>query len=66
LIYGCAITIVDILKYSSVDAIKTLKKLGIEIVMLTGDNERTAKTVARNVGIDKVIANVLSGEKLLS
>ena len=62
----CAITIADILKYSSVDAIKTLKKLGIEIVMLTGDNERTAKTVARNVGIDKVIANVLSGEKLLS
>ena len=44
-------------------AISSLKKLGIETVMLTGDNEKTARAVAQNVGIDKVIANVLPAEK---
>ncbi|MEM2160171.1 MAG: heavy metal translocating P-type ATPase [Candidatus Nitrosotenuis sp.] len=57
------IAVADTLKESSRAAIESLKSLGIETVMLTGDNERTAKTVAKNVGIDKVIANVLPAEK---
>jgi len=57
------IAVADTLKHSSVAAVNALKELGIETVMLTGDNERTAKAVAKNVGIDKVIANVLPGEK---
>jgi Cu+-exporting ATPase len=57
------IAVADTLKESSGAAIESLKSLGIETVMLTGDNEKTAKTVAKNVGIDKVIANVLPAEK---
>lgn len=57
------IAVADILKPSSPAAISELKKLDIETVMLTGDNEKTAKAVARNVGIDRVIANVLPAEK---
>lgn len=57
------IAVADTLKESSAAAISELKKLGIETVMLTGDNEKTAKAVAQNVGIDKVIANVLPAEK---
>lgn len=57
------IAVADTLKESSRAAIESLKSLGIETVMLTGDNEKTAKTVAKNVGIDKVIANVLPAEK---
>jgi Cu+-exporting ATPase len=57
------IAVADTLKESSGAAISALKKLGIEIIMLTGDNEKTARVVAQNVGIDKVIANVLPAEK---
>lgn len=57
------IAVADTLKESSPAAVKALKELGVETVMLTGDNEKTAKAVAKNVGIDKVIANVLPGEK---
>lgn len=57
------IAVADTLKTSSPAAIRELKKLGVETVMLTGDNEKTAKAVARNVGIDRVIANVLPAEK---
>lgn len=57
------IAVADTLKESSAAAITELKKLGVETIMLTGDNERTAKAVAKNVGIDKVIANVLPAEK---
>lgn len=57
------IAVADTLKESSAAAISELKKLGIETVMLTGDNEKTAKAVAQNVGINKVIANVLPAEK---
>src|SRR5581483_1718154 len=48
---------------SSPAAVKALKELGVETVMLTGDNEKTANAVAKSVEIDKVIANVLPGEK---
>ncbi len=57
------IAVADTLKASSAAAIKALKDLDIETIMLTGDNEKTAKSVAKSVGIDKVIANVLPGEK---
>ena len=57
------IAVADTIKSSSPVAILELKKLGIETVMLTGDNEKTAKAVAQNVGIDRVIANVLPAEK---
>ena len=57
------IAVADTLKESSPAAVAALKELKVETVMLTGDNEKTAYAVARNVGIDKVIANVLPGEK---
>jgi Cu+-exporting ATPase len=62
---GGLIAVADTLKESSPAAIKALKKLGIETVILTGDNEKTAKAVGKNVGIDKIIANVLPGEKAI-
>lgn len=57
------VAVADIVKESSAAAIKTLKNLGIEVIMLTGDNEKTAKSIAQKVGINNVIANVLPGEK---
>ena len=57
------IAVADTLKSSSAPAVKALKDLGVETVMLTGDNEKTAKAVARLVAIDRVIANVLPAEK---
>ncbi len=57
------IAVADTIKPSSAPAVQALKELGVETVMLTGDNEKTAHAVARLVGIDRVIANVLPGEK---
>ncbi len=57
------IAVADTIKHNSANAISELKKLGIKTVMLTGDNEVTAKAVAKKVGIEQVIANVLPGEK---
>ena len=58
------ITLMDKIKPSSKNAIDELHKMGIETYMLTGDNEKTASTVANAVGIDKVMANVLPNDKL--
>ena len=53
----------DILKENVVDVIKKLKNRNIDIVMLTGDNEKTADIIAKEIGINKVISNVTPKEK---
>ena len=57
------IAVADPLKPDSAQAIKELEKLGIKTVMLTGDNERTAKAIAAQAGIAEVIAGVLPDQK---
>ncbi|NIV50180.1 MAG: heavy metal translocating P-type ATPase, partial [Gammaproteobacteria bacterium] len=57
------IAVADSLKPTSQMAISALKDLGIESIMITGDNEKTAKAIAKNVGIEKIIANVLPADK---
>ena len=53
----------DPVKESSVQAVRTLQKMGIEVFMLTGDNAQTAAAVARQVGIEKFKAEVLPADK---
>ena len=57
------IAVADVIKDSSKDAVNEMKRAGLEVIMLTGDNARTADAVARIVGIDNVIANVIPSEK---
>ncbi|MBP5093171.1 MAG: metal-transporting ATPase, partial [Abditibacteriota bacterium] len=54
-----AMAVADTLKEDSAAAVGQLGKLGVDVIMLSGDNERTAKAVAREAGIDEVIAGVL-------
>ena len=53
----------DVLKAESKDIVQKLKKRNIKVVMLTGDNEKTAKAIANQIGVDEVIANVLPKQK---
>ncbi|MCK6454076.1 MAG: heavy metal translocating P-type ATPase [Alphaproteobacteria bacterium] len=58
-----AVAVADTLKPEAKDAIADLKSAGIEVAMLTGDNERTAQAIGRELGIDRIIAEVLPGDK---
>jgi P-type Cu+ transporter len=57
------IAVADTLKENSREAVETLHRMGLEVVMLTGDNERTAKAIAGQIGIDRVLAEVLPETK---
>ena len=63
---GCylgAIAAADVLKPDSVAAVQAMHKLGLQVVMLTGDNEKTARAIATSAGVDQVIADVLPADK---
>jgi Cu+-exporting ATPase len=57
------IAVADTLMEYSMEAVRTLQRMGLEVIMLTGDNERTAMAIARQVGVDRVLAEVLPGDK---
>ncbi len=57
------VAVADTLKETSIEAIKTLDSMGIEVAMLTGDNRRTADAIGRRLGVSKVLAEVLPGDK---
>jgi len=57
------IAVADVIKEDSPEAIRQLQNMGIEVVMLTGDNERTAAAVGKQAGVDQVIAGVLPDGK---
>ncbi|MDE6945156.1 MAG: heavy metal translocating P-type ATPase [Lachnospiraceae bacterium] len=57
------IAVADVVKQDSAQAIGELRNMGIQVVMLTGDNRRTARAIGRQVGLDAVVSDVLPGDK---
>lgn len=57
------IAVADVIKEDSPQAVKELQNMGIQVVMLTGDNEKTARTIGKQAGVDEVIAGVLPDGK---
>ena len=62
-VYLGAMIAADVLKEDSTDAVAEMKKMHLNVVMLTGDNEQTAKTIAESAGITQVVSDVLPGDK---
>jgi Cu+-exporting ATPase len=58
-----ALAVADTVKTGSVEAIRQMQELGLDVVMLTGDNQRTADTIGQQVGVNQIMAEVLPGEK---
>src|SRR2546425_2126469 len=57
------VAVADTLKDHSIEAGRALKAMGVEVIMMTGDNRRTAEAIARQAGVDRVIAEVLPDQK---
>ena len=60
---SAVLAVADTVKVGSIEAVTELHRLGLEVLMLTGDNETTARAIARQVGVDRVLADVRPDEK---